>query len=362
MIFFKKKRSKRQCKGLNNEIISVECGDNTFIDPGIIVDSPELIKIGSNSILRKGVVLRPETGEIFIGDNCVVNHYCVFHGKGGIYIGDWSIIGPHSGFYAQNHTYQSFDVPITMQENVGKGIFLMGDNWIGGHTVICDDVTLGKGTVIGANSTVLTSVPMATVAAGNPAKLIRKRHFGPWEFGKVERASLNEMPTDILEYVRKRGDALLNHLNPEDVVLEVGCGEGIITSILRKATSNIMGCDYSLEGLNVARKNNPEIDFVLSSCTNLRFESERFTKVVLSDVAEHLLPIQFIKTLSEINRVLKTNGELVLTTPLTGKGKHTSTYSHIYEYSEMEMKAILEKFFRMVLYKNDGYEIFRAMK
>lgn len=362
MILFRKKRSKRYCKGLNNEDISVECGDNTFVDPEIIVDSPESVTIGSNTIIRKGVVLRPETGKIVIGDNCVINHYCIFHGKGGIYIGDWSIIGPHSGFYAQNHTYERFEVPITMQQNIGKGIFLMGDNWIGGHSVICDDVTLGKGTVIGANSTVLTSFPMATIAAGNPAKIIRKRHSGAWEFGKVERASLDSMPTDILEYVQKRGIALLKHLNHDDVVLEVGCGEGIITSILRRATLNIVGCDYSLEGLGVARRNNPEIDFVHSTCTNLRFESNRFTKVVLSDVAEHLLPMQFTKTLSEINRVLKTNGELVLSTPLTGKGKLTSAYAHIYEYSEMEMKTLLEKFFRKVLYRNDGYAIFRAMK
>jgi acetyltransferase-like isoleucine patch superfamily enzyme len=362
MIFFKKKRLKKQCKDLNDKSVILECGENTFIDPEIIVDSPESVVIGSNSVLRKGVVLRPETGEIFIGDNCVINHYCVLHGKGGIHIGDWSIIGPHCGFYAQNHTYDRFDVPITMQRNIGKGIFLMGDNWVEGHAVICDDVTLGKGAVIAANSTVLTSVPMATVAVGNPAKVIKKRYSGPWEFGRIERASINGMPADILEYVHKRGNVLGNHLNPEDEVLEVGCGEGIILSILKKASSNIIGCDYSMEALDVAKRNNPDVEFVFSSCTNLKFEGERFTKVVLSDVAEHLLPKQFIRALAEIDRVLKRNGELVLTTPLTGKGKDTSTYAHIYEYSEKEMRKILERFFRKVVFVNDKYGVFRAMK
>jgi SAM-dependent methyltransferase len=246
--------------------------------------------------------------------------------------------------------------------NVGKGIFLMGDNWIGGHSVICDDVTLGKGVVVGANSTVLTSVPMATVVAGSPARIIKKRHSGSWEFHKVERASKDEMPAEILEYVEKRGGAISNHVASYDLILEVGCGEGIVTSILAKIAPNIIGCDYSEDGLKIARKINPGIEFIFSSSTNLRFEDARFTKVVLSDVAEHLLPNQFIRTLEEIGRVLKTNGELVLTTPLTGRGRETSTYAHIYEYSEKEMIMILERYFRKVTLRDGAYGLFRAMK
>lgn len=362
MMFFRKKHTKKRCKNLKNKDVNVECGENTFIDPEVIVDSPESVVIGSNTVLRKGVVLRPEAGEIVIGDNCVINHYCVFHGKGGIYIGDWSIVGPHSGFYAQNHSYRRFDVPITLQDNIGKGIFLMGDNWIGGHAVICDAVTLGKGAVVGANSTVLTSVPMATIAVGSPAKVVKKRYSGQWDLAKAERASQSEMPIDIAAYVQKRGDVLADHLNPEDEVLEVGCGEGIVTSILRKSVSRITGCDYSMEALDVARENNPGIKFVFSSCTNLEFEEEKFTKVVFSDVAEHLLPIQFTRALAEIRRVLKRKGELILATPLTGKGRDTSTYAHIYEYSEREMREILERFFREALYVNRDYGVFRAVK
>ncbi|OPY75948.1 MAG: putative acetyltransferase [Syntrophorhabdus sp. PtaU1.Bin153] len=362
MMFFRKKHTKKRCKNLKNKDVNVECGENTFIDPEVIVDSPESVVIGSNTVLKKGVVLHPEEGEIFIGNNCIIDYHCVLYGKGGIYIGDWSIVGPHSGLYAADHTWHRFDVPIRVQENVGKGIFLMGDNWIGGHAVICDNVTLGKGAVVGPNSTVLTSVPMATVAAGSPAKVINKRYSGPWEFSKIERASLNGMPTDILKYVRKRGDTLKNYLDPEDEVLEVGCGEGIVTSILRKSVSKITGCDYSMEALDVARENNPGIKFVFSSCTNLEFEEEKFTKVVFSDVAEHLLPIQFTRALAEIRRVLKRKGELILATPLTGKGRDTSTYAHIYEYSEREMREILERFFREALYVNRDYGVFRAVK
>ncbi len=360
MFFLKKKYQKYQFKDLYNKQVILEYGANSYVDPDIVADTPDSIIIGSNTIIRKGVVFRPESGEIRIGDNCVINHYCAFHGKGGIHIGDWVIVGPHCGFYAQNHSYGSFDLPITKQENVGKGIYLMGDNWIGGHSVLCDDVTLGKGAVVGANSTVIHSVPMGTITAGSPAKIVKKRYNGEWDFNKVERASRDEMPQQIYQHVLRRGAAIGELLKSSDTVLEIGCGEGVMISAIKQKTKNITGCDYSIEALQLAKDSHPEITFVHSNCTNLKFSNNQFTKVVLSDVAEHLLPIQLVKTLREIKRVLADNGHLVLTTPITGKGKNTSTYSHIYEYSREEIENILSSTFSAVTFVNEEFGIFIA--
>ncbi|MBU4477614.1 MAG: methyltransferase domain-containing protein [Candidatus Omnitrophica bacterium] len=359
-IAYEKMPSKNEFKDLYNRKVVLRYGKNTFIDPEVIIDSPESIRIGANCIIRKGVVLRPEGGEIVIGDNCVINHYCVFHGKGGIYIGDWVIIGPHCGFYAQNHAYESFSLPITKQENTGKGIILMGDNWVGGHSVICDDVTMGKGAVVGANSTVTKSVPMASIAVGSPAKVIKKRYLGQWDFQKAERAASEGMTMEIQQHVIKRGQLLRDLINPEDYILDAGCGEGIITSIIAEKNPHVIGCDYSIEAVNIAKNQYPCIEFIYSNSTNLRFNSGTFTKVILSDVAEHLLPRQFIKTLKEMRRVLKKDGMLILSTPLTGNKKNTSTYAHIYEYSKDEMESILMKIFSKVKLIDNDFGIFIA--
>jgi len=360
--FYSKTVLRGNLRDLYNNYVELKYGNGTYIDPEVIVDFPEKISIGSNCIIRKGVVLRPEGGEIVIGDNCVINHYCIFNGKGGIDIGDWRIIGPHSGFYAQNQTYSDFTVPITKQENVGKGIYLIGDNWIGGHSVICDDVVLGKGAIVGANSTVLKSVPLASIAAGSPAKVIKKRYAGPWDFQKVERAVLDEMPSEIQEHVIKRGQLLRDLVNETDFILDLACGEGVITSIIAEKNSHIIGCDYSLEAISIAKNKHPMLDFIYSNSTNLRFSDNTFSKVIFSDVAEHLLPIQLMKTLKEIKRVLKKNGVLILATPLTGAGKNTSTYSHIYEYSKDEMMSLLMKIFSKVKLINDNFGVFIAIK
>ena len=349
-------------KGLCEEGIPFECGRGTFIDPEVIIDSPKSVRIGSNCTLRKGVVLRPDGGEIVIGDNCVIDHYCVFHGKGGIYFGDWVIVAPHCGFYAQNHNCESFDTPIMKQPDAGKGVYLMGDNAIGSHSVICDDVTIGKGTIIKANSTVTESIPMASIAGGSPAQVIEKRYSGRWEFHKVERASFEGMPQEMSEHVRKRGMLIQELIDAGDCILDVGCGEGIITAILAEKSQSVVGCDYSTEAINVAREQHPHIEFVYSNSTNLAFKDESFTKVVMSDVAEHLIPVQFIKTLVEINRVLKKDGKAILATPVTARGKNVSTYAHIYEYSESEMKQILSNIFCNIKFINSQFGIFVAQK
>lgn len=332
-------------RNLQNEYVSLCCGHNTVIDPDVVIDSPQSVKIGSNCVIRKGVVLRPEGGEIVIGDNCVVNHYCVFHGKGGIYIGNWTILEPHCALYAHSQTYGSFDLPIAEQANVGKGIYLMGDNWIGGGVVICDDVTIGKGTMVGPNSTVEKSLPMASLAHGSPARSTGKRHVGPWDSRKEERAVFEGMPKRVSQHVIKRAALIKGLVKPDDCVLDVGCGEGLITGILAEKTARIVGCDYSAQAIQVAKKHCPAIEFICCNSTDLPFHDASFSAVTLSDVAEHLMPIQFVKTLEDIRRILRPGGTLILATPITGKGVHAANYAHIYEYSEAELREILGEFF-----------------
>ena len=354
--------SSHRVRNLNNDPLLFSCGPNTVVDADVIIDTPERVKIGAHCVIRKGVVLRPEGGEIIIGDHCVVNHYCIFHGKGGIYIGDWTIIAPHCGFYAQNHTFERFDLPITKQPNIGRGIYLMGDNWIGGGAVVCDDVTIGKGAVIGANSTVTRSIPMACVAVGSPARVVRKRHGENWDFHQRERAALKGMPDEIGKYVHERGRRIAECIREDDHVLDIGCGEGIITSLLARKCRHVVGCDYSAEAVEAAAQGHPGLEFVCSNSTCLRFEKGSFTKVVLSEVAEHLMPVQFVRALDEMGRVLRPGGMLILTTPLTGKGTDASTYAHIYEYSEQEIAALLGRVFERVQLWDKEFGIFIARK
>jgi acetyltransferase-like isoleucine patch superfamily enzyme len=345
---------------LFNRPVTLQYGEGSYIDPDVVVDTPERIIIGTNTIIRKGVVLRPEGGEIVIGNNCVINHYCIFHGKGGIYLGDWCIVAPQSGFYAQNHSFDRFDLPITKQPNIGKGIYLVGDNWIGGSCVICDDVTLGKGAIIGANSTVTKSVPMAVIAAGSPARVIKNRFDPGWQAHERASAPEGNIPAKIVPDDQQRDELLQQFVDAQDSVLEVGCGRGNITTKLANKASSVIGCDDCESSVIGAQERHPGITFVTANVTNLPFENNRFSRVVCSEVAQRLLLPQLVKMVQEIARVLRRDGALLLTTPITGAGSNTSTYAHIYEYSQQEVTFLLSNFFNEVKLVHPGFGFFYA--
>ena len=75
------------------------------------------------------------------------------------------------------YTLEGWDMePPTMADLPLKGDTIIGnDVWIGQNAVILPGVHIGDGAIIGANSVVGRNVEPYTIAAGNPAKLLRKR-------------------------------------------------------------------------------------------------------------------------------------------------------------------------------------------
>jgi maltose O-acetyltransferase len=51
----------------------------------------------------------------------------------------------------------------------------IGDNvWLGGGVIVCPGVTIGQDTVVGAGSVVTRDLPAGVVAAGTPARVMRR--------------------------------------------------------------------------------------------------------------------------------------------------------------------------------------------
>lgn len=98
-------------------------------------------------------------------------------------------------------------------------------------------------------------------------------------------------------------------------VLDVGCGNGIISIQLGKSGFNVTGIDVSEKTIETARKNNPfpNVQFRVQSAEQLVASGELFDVIVCSEVLEHLdNPGALLKTL---HQSLKADGILIVTVP-----------------------------------------------
>ncbi len=93
-----------------------------------------------------------------------------------------------------------------------------------------------------------------------------------------------------------------------DVVLDLGCGEGRLT-----AHKKVVGIDISFEKLIRARRKNPDGIYISGDIENLNFLKKKFNIVLISEVIEHLRePEKFLKSLDS---VVEKNGIIIITTP-----------------------------------------------
>lgn len=106
-----------------------------------------------------------------IGRNVFINQNCTFYDLGGIEIGDDTMIGPNVSLITSGHPLP----PAQRREGVTASPIVIGRNvWIAAGVTIIGGVSVGDGAVIAAGAVVTKDVPPATLAAGNPAQLIRQ--------------------------------------------------------------------------------------------------------------------------------------------------------------------------------------------
>lgn len=138
---------------------------------------PSKIKRGVNCKIMPTVFIR-NPKNVIIGNNFYANHNVNINGghhQATIKIGDDVLIGPNVCIYAYNHNFENLEIPIKLQGYYEADVIIEEDVWIGSNSVILPGVKIGKGSIIGAGSVVTKNIPPFTIAAGCPAKVIKKR-------------------------------------------------------------------------------------------------------------------------------------------------------------------------------------------
>ncbi len=127
------------------------------------------------------------------------------------------------------------------------------------------------------------------------------------DFGKF----LNRYRDGSLGVYRKVFKKYLPKASP---ILEAGCGRGHLLYALQNLGYNICGVDFSIDLVQEIKKAKNEINIVIGDVRNLQFKDESFGAYISLGVIEHYWEgIEGI--LSECNRVLKSEGVLLVSVP-----------------------------------------------
>ena len=113
-----------------------------------------------------------------IGDNVSLNYYCHIGAINSITIGNNVLVGSHVLITDHSHgqfNIENKDIPFVDRPLYSKGPVIIEDNvWLCDNSCILGGVTIGKGSIIAANAVVTKDIPPYSLAAGAPAKIIKK--------------------------------------------------------------------------------------------------------------------------------------------------------------------------------------------
>jgi acetyltransferase-like isoleucine patch superfamily enzyme len=137
----------------------LQIGAHALLEPGVWITAPGAarVRIGAGTFLNMGVMLAAQE-LVEIGDHCMLANGC--------FVSD------------ANHRHDDPDKPITWQGFESKGPTRIGANcWLGANVVVTSGVSIGERCVIGANSVVTRDIEPFSIAAGAPARVIRRVEY-----------------------------------------------------------------------------------------------------------------------------------------------------------------------------------------
>lgn len=123
-----------------------------------------------------------------------------------------------------------------------------------------------------------------------------------------------------IRLTRERVHWLCRHATGADV-LDAGCSQGVAAILVGREGRSVAGVDIQLAAIESAnerlRREEPvvreRVTFRTGELYSLPFEDGSFDTVLLGEVLEHLIDVP--SALSELRRVLRADGALVITTP-----------------------------------------------
>ncbi len=158
-------------------------GSGSYLHKPLLLFSTQYIYIGRNTTFRQGARLETvrtsptRTPELRIGDNTSFeqNVHIICHNR--VTIGSNVTVAPSCSIMDTSHSFEQADEYTKIGDLVDDddAEVEIGDGcWIGTGVTILRNVKIGQRCVIGAHSVVRSDIPDGCIAAGIPARVIRR--------------------------------------------------------------------------------------------------------------------------------------------------------------------------------------------
>lgn len=116
------------------------------------------------------------------------------------------------------------------------------------------------------------------------------------------------------------------YVQPGQIVLDVGCGNGRVADLVRGIKGRYIGIDLSPNLIGIAKKLRPNDDFRVANMMETGFADDTFDHT-LSVASFHHIPSEplRIRTLMEMSRITKLDGYIIMTNWNLHQWKRTKT-------------------------------------
>ena len=128
--------------------------------------------LGDNSTIEDFTTINNGVGDIYIGDRTRIGLGCTLIGH--VRIGNDIRLAQNIVMSGLNHNYEDIALPISDQGVTTSPITIEDETWLGANCVVLPGVTIGKHCVIADGSIVTKDIPPYSVAAGNPARVLKQ--------------------------------------------------------------------------------------------------------------------------------------------------------------------------------------------
>lgn len=170
---------KNQLKFYSNKNIS----SNIFIGPYVQILGIDNVSIGDHCTIGEHTLITVNNRtnkdiQLRIGKNVYIGRDNFFSVGKLIDIGEYCIFGNKCSFICSDHIFDNPLIPYALSGNSYEKQIIIGVNcWLGHNVSVVGNVSIGYGSIVGANTVITKDVPPFSMVVGNPARIIKTYNF-----------------------------------------------------------------------------------------------------------------------------------------------------------------------------------------